>query len=286
MTPRALHAIARTGKASSSNKELMVLTSPFASSPNMDRASVAQRRTSQIWSFKASEILEMYAVSPILPSAESAAHFGRRICGMARLHPLPICRANPDVSSSLSPRSGTTSPARSAAGLPIAAKACAAAALTPLDEALRDDFTLLRASFDVMTASGMAPMASTAAMRMERSWSPKHEATTPAQLSGTFPAMLHTADNAACFVRLSAHMDVTNEETVSGGNMLSTSCDMPTKMPIVSIAAAFTSGMGSWRRAETASKHSVASISPNAFAAAILQALSESFVALAAMALL
>mmetsp|Transcript_33455 Transcript_33455/g.77716 ORF Transcript_33455/g.77716 Transcript_33455/m.77716 type:complete len:315 (+) Transcript_33455:591-1535(+) len=262
--PSAKHAMARTGKVSSSRQPKSALTSLFAFDPKEANASAAQSRTSHSLSLSASEIFAMFASSPMRPNAETAAHLGRRMCGGRRRPPPPMTRARPEPSSLASASSSTTAPAHEEAFSPRVAKALAAAALTPAPSDFSSSIILAVAPLAEATVSAMPPMAATADTRVMQSPSDSASTTPATQDVGALLPIATTASSAAVFVRPLPSILLTASPSFVVYR-LCISSEAPTRTPRLSTAAHWTSGTGSLRRPATASCSSVASISAMAW---------------------
>mmetsp|Transcript_32450 Transcript_32450/g.89495 ORF Transcript_32450/g.89495 Transcript_32450/m.89495 type:complete len:318 (+) Transcript_32450:799-1752(+) len=223
---------------------MRALTSPFAFDLSVASASAAQSRTSQLESFRASEIFDKWASSPMRPSAVTAAAFGRRICGGARRPPPPTTSAKPEVSSLVSPRSSATAAAWPEAFSPMAASAFAAAALMPTCSLFSRSLILGAESLEAATTSAMPLMAATADIRIELSLS-ESAATTPlTQVEGALSAIAAIASSAAPFVRPLLSI-LSRTSPILSAYSLCISNEIPMKVPSASTAALCTSGTGS-----------------------------------------
>mmetsp|Transcript_41657 Transcript_41657/g.116026 ORF Transcript_41657/g.116026 Transcript_41657/m.116026 type:complete len:222 (-) Transcript_41657:595-1260(-) len=201
--PRAKHAIARTGKASSSIEPNSALTSLVALPLSDASDSAALSRTSQCLSFRASEIFPTcWLLLEILLKAVTAAHLGLRICGSGRRPPLPMTKAMPEASSAGSLRSCATASAHPDALSPIMARALAAAARTPASSLFRKSLIFVMPSLEA--ESDNAPTAATADWRVKMSLLPKAETAADVQVEGASSPRAAMASSAAILVRPSS----------------------------------------------------------------------------------
>mmetsp|Transcript_24389 Transcript_24389/g.76942 ORF Transcript_24389/g.76942 Transcript_24389/m.76942 type:complete len:397 (-) Transcript_24389:163-1353(-) len=262
--PSAKQDMARTGKVSSSRQPMSALTSPLALDFSMARDSAAQSRTSQLESFSASEIFAMRASSPMRPSAETAAAFGRLIWGGGRRPPPPTTRARLERSSLSSVSSAARSSDAPEAFSPRVASAFAAAALMPASSSFRSSFILGMASLAAVSASPIPPMAPTADARVALSLSESAATTALAQEAGALSPIAATASSAAALVRLLPSI-FSMTSPIFWPYWLSISKEIPTKRPSACTAALCTSATGSSSIFASVWCFEVASISASAW---------------------